>query len=43
VIELQRTKLLEIRDLGTYPSAVLEELLTQLDADQLSLELRSPA
>ncbi len=43
VIELQRTKLLEIRNLGTYPSAVLEELLTQLDADQLSLELRSPA
>ena len=41
VIELQRTALLEIRDLGTYPSAVLEEMLTQLDADQLSLELRS--
>ena len=41
VIELQRTQLLAIRDLGTYPSAVLEEMLTQLDADQLSLELRS--
>jgi hypothetical protein len=41
VIELQRERLLEIRDLGTYPSAVLEEMLTQLDADQLSLELRS--
>ncbi len=41
VIELQRAKLLAIRDLGTYPSAVLEEMLTQLDADQLSLELRS--
>ena len=41
VIELQRAKLLEIRDLGTYPSAVLEDMLTQLDADQLSLELRS--
>ncbi len=43
VIELQRTQLLAIRDLGTYPSAVLEEMLTQLDADQLSLELRSTA
>ena len=43
VIELQRTALLAIRDLGTYPSAVLEEMLTQLDADQLSLELRSRA
>jgi monovalent cation/hydrogen antiporter len=41
VIELQRAMLLEIRDLGTYPSAVLEDMLTQLDADQLSLELRS--
>ena len=41
VIELQRAGLLAIRDLGTYPSAVLEEMLTQLDADQLSLELRS--
>ena len=41
VIELQRAKLLEIRDLGTCPSAVLEDMLTQLDADQLSLELRS--
>ena len=41
--ELQRTQLLAIRDLGTYPSAVLEEMLTQLDADQLSLELRSTA
>ncbi|HEY5787060.1 MAG TPA: sodium:proton antiporter [Microlunatus sp.] len=43
VIELQRAALLAIRDLGTYPSAVLEEMLTQLDADQLSLELRSRA
>ena len=41
VIGLQRTRLLEIRDLGTHPSSVLEEMLTQLDADQLSLELRS--
>ncbi len=41
VIELQRAELLRLRDLGTYPSAVLEETLSQLDADQLSLELRS--
>ncbi len=41
VIEQQRAELLRLRDLGTYPSAVLEETLAQLDADQLSLELRS--
>ena len=43
VIEQQRTELLRLRDLGTFPSAVLEETLSQLDADQLSLELRSTA
>lgn len=42
-IELQRAELLRIRDLGTYPSSVLEDTLTQLDADQLSLELRTGA
>lgn len=41
LIELQREELLRIRDLGTYPSSVLEDTLTQLDADQLSLELRT--
>lgn len=41
VLELQRAELLRLRDLGTYPSAVLTETLGQLDADQLSLELRS--
>ncbi|HEU5484057.1 MAG TPA: cation:proton antiporter, partial [Microlunatus sp.] len=41
LIELQRAELLRIRDLGTYPSSVLEDTLTQLDADQLSLELRT--
>ncbi|MFT4167319.1 MAG: sodium:proton antiporter [Microlunatus sp.] len=40
-IEIQREELLRIRDLGTYPSAVLEDTLIQLDADQLSLELRT--
>ena len=40
-IEIQREELLRIRDLGTYPSSVLEDTLTQLDADQLSLELRT--
>lgn len=40
-IELQRAELLRIRNLGTYPSSVLEDTLTQLDADQLSLELRT--
>ena len=41
LIELQRAELLRIRDLGTYPSSVLEDTLAQLDADQLSLELRT--
>ena len=41
IIELQRSELLRIRDLGTYPSSVLEDTLTQLDADQLGLELRT--
>lgn len=41
MIELQRAELLRIRDLGTYPSSVLESQLTQLDADQLSMELRT--
>ena len=41
LIELQRAELLRIRDLGTYPSSVLEDTLSQLDADQLSLELRT--
>jgi hypothetical protein len=40
-IQVQREELLRIRDLGTYPSSVLEDTLTQLDADQLSLELRT--
>lgn len=41
LIELQRAELLRIRNLGTYPSSVLEDTLSQLDADQLSLELRT--
>ncbi len=36
----QRDELLRIRDLGTYPFVVLEEALSQIDADQVGLELR---
>jgi monovalent cation/hydrogen antiporter len=36
----QRDELLRIRDLGTYPFVVLEEALSQIDADQVGMELR---
>lgn len=41
VIAAQREALLAARDLGTFSSEALESALTVLDADQLSLELRS--
>ncbi|MDR2619762.1 MAG: sodium:proton antiporter [Propionibacteriaceae bacterium] len=40
IIEAQRTELLRIRDLGTFPSELLETKLLQLDADQIGVELR---
>lgn len=42
LIGAQRTALLDIRALGTYPSAMLDSALAQLDAEQLGLELRRP-
>ena len=42
VLAAQREALLELRDLGSYPSGLLDEMLTQLDADQLGLQLRQP-
>lgn len=42
VLDVQRAALLELRDLGSYPSGLLDDLLTQLDADQLGLQLRQP-
>ncbi|PKQ31482.1 MAG: cation:proton antiporter [Actinobacteria bacterium HGW-Actinobacteria-2] len=36
----QRAKLLELRSLGTYPTAMLDDALAQLDAQQISIELR---
>jgi len=39
VIAAQREELLAIRDLGTYPSAMLDASLAQLDAEQLGIEL----
>ncbi|MDR1355666.1 MAG: sodium:proton antiporter [Propionibacteriaceae bacterium] len=40
IIEAQRSELLRIRDLGTFPSGLLETKLMQLDAEQLGVELR---
>jgi CPA1 family monovalent cation:H+ antiporter len=42
VLDAQRAALLELRDLGSYPSGLLDDMLTQLDADQLGLRLRQP-
>lgn len=39
-LEAQRRKVIELRRLGTYPSAMLDDALAQLDAQQLSIELR---
>jgi len=39
LIEAQRTELIAIRDLGTYPSGMLDTALAQLDAEQLGIEL----
>jgi CPA1 family monovalent cation:H+ antiporter len=37
--EAQRDELISIRDLGTYPSGMLDTALAQLDAEQLGIEL----
>ena len=42
VLAAQREALLELRDLGSYPSGLLDDMLTRLDADQLGLQLRQP-
>jgi CPA1 family monovalent cation:H+ antiporter len=39
LIGVQREELLAIRDLGTYPSGMLDAALAQLDAEQLGIEL----
>ncbi len=39
LIAVQRDELLALRDLGTYPSALLDAALTQLDAEQLGIEM----
>lgn len=39
-VEAQRARLSELRRLGTYPSTMLDDALAQLDAQQLSIELR---
>lgn len=41
-LDAQRTALLELRNLGSYPSSLLDDALQQLDADQLGLQLRRP-
>ena len=40
LIEAERRALLDLREVGTYPSALLDDLLRRLDADQLGLKLR---
>lgn len=40
VIEAQRSKLLKLRDIGTYPSSILDDALAQLDSQQIGIELR---
>ena len=42
VLDAQRQALLELRDLGSYPSVLLDDMLNRLDADQLGLQLRQP-
>lgn len=39
-LNAQREKLVELRGLGNYPSAMLDDALAELDAQQISLELR---
>jgi CPA1 family monovalent cation:H+ antiporter len=39
LIAAQRDALLDIRDLGAYPSAMLDAALSQLDAEQIGIEL----
>jgi len=39
-LSAQRIKLVELRSLGSYPSAMLDDALAQLDAQQISIELR---
>ncbi|HAM44480.1 MAG TPA: cation:proton antiporter [Propionibacteriaceae bacterium] len=39
-INAQRAKLIELRRMGTYSSVILDDALAQLDAQQLSIELR---
>ncbi|MGV8909440.1 MAG: cation:proton antiporter [Propionicimonas sp.] len=41
LLAAQREELLVIRDLGTYPSGMLDAALTQLDAEQLGIELQN--
>lgn len=40
LIQAERKALLDLRDVGSYPSALLDDLLRRLDADQLGLQLR---
>jgi CPA1 family monovalent cation:H+ antiporter len=40
VLEAQRSKLLDLRGVGTYPSTMMDDALAQLDAQQIGIELR---
>ena len=41
LIAAERDALLVVRQSGTYPSAMLDRALTQLDAEQIGIELRN--
>jgi CPA1 family monovalent cation:H+ antiporter len=41
VLDAQRQELLRLRDIGSYPSAVLDDVLRQLDADQIGMQVRT--
>lgn len=40
LVEARRAELLVLRDLGTYPTSMLDTALTRLDTEQLGLELK---
>ncbi|WP_028707443.1 cation:proton antiporter [Propionicicella superfundia] len=40
VLDAQRHELLRLRDIGSYPTGVLDDVLRQLDADQIGMQVR---
>lgn len=40
-LEAQRQELLRLRDIGSYPTVVLDDVLRQLDADEIGMQVRT--